>query len=80
MKKPLTLFDNVRNIKRLLFFFYGCLVLLLILDPFVHKHADFPWEAAPNFFAAYGFGCCVGLIFAAKLLRRILKRGEGYYD
>ena len=74
MKKELTVFDNPRNVKLFLLFFYGCLVLLLIIDPFIHKHGEFPWEDAPEFFAAYGFVSCVLLIFIAKLLRRWVKR------
>ncbi len=80
MKKPLKLFDTKKNINKLLIFFYSCLVLLLIIDPFIPKHADFPWEEAPNFFAAYGFGACVMLIFVARILRIFLKRGEDYFD
>ena len=80
MRRELKLFDKKRKINRLLWFFYACLALLLVIDPFIHKHGDFPWEDAPNFFAAYGFVCCVFLIFIAKLLRRGIKRDEDYYE
>ncbi|MGD8513003.1 MAG: hypothetical protein PVG85_03550 [Deltaproteobacteria bacterium] len=75
-EKKMILFDA----KRLLGFFYAFLVVLLIVDFFVHKHADFPWEDAPGFFAAYGFGSCVLLIFIAKACRIFIKRDEDYYD
>lgn len=80
MKKELTFFDKPRNVKRLLAVFYTSLIVLLILDFFVHKHAAFPWEKAGGFFAAYGYVSCVLLIFIAKLLRLIIKRDERYYD
>lgn len=32
-----------------------------------------------GFGAAYGFGCCVLMVFAAKLLGFVLKRPEDYY-
>ena len=80
MKKELTVFDNPRNVKRFLILFYCCLVLLLVIDPFIHKHGEFPWEDAPEFFAAYGFVSCVLLIFIARLLRRWVKRDEDYYE
>ena len=79
MTTELTVFDRPRNVRRLLRCFYAALVLLLVVDPFVHKHAAFPWEAAPGFFAAYGFISCVGLIFIAKGLRRLIRRPEDYY-
>ena len=80
MKKELKIFDKPENVKRLLYIFYASLVVLLVADFFVHKHADFPWEAAPEFFAVYGFVSCVALIFIAKILRKIVKRKENYYD
>ena len=80
MKKELKIFDKPKNVQRLLYIFYASLVVLLIVDFFIHKHADFPWEAATNFFAVYGFVSCVALIFIAKVLRKIVKRKENYYD
>jgi len=43
MKKELTIFDKPKNVKRFLFIFYGCLLALLIIDPFIHKHGEFAW-------------------------------------
>jgi len=80
MKKELKIFDRPENVQRFLVFFYISLAVLLVIDFFIHKHADFPWEGATDFFAAYGFGSCVLLIFIARLLRIFLKRDEDYYD
>ncbi|MFC1859321.1 hypothetical protein ACFL9U_15025 [Thermodesulfobacteriota bacterium] len=80
MKKELRLFDNKKNVKRLLGVFYASLVVLLVVDFFIHKHAGFPWEESPNFFAVYGFASCVVLIFIAKALRLFIKRDESYYE
>jgi hypothetical protein len=80
MKKELKIFDRPENVKRFLGFFYVSLVVLLIVDFIIHKHAQFPWESATDFFAAYGFVSCVGLIFIAKILRIFIKRDEEYYD
>ena len=80
MKKEITLFDNPKNVKRLLNVFYLALAVLLLVDVFIQKHADFPWEGTMNFFAVYGFVSYVALIFIAKLLRRVIRRREDYYD
>ncbi len=80
MKKELRLFDKPKNVKRLLLIFYASLIALLCIDPFIHKHAEFEWEAVPGFFAAYGFISYVLLIFISKLLRKWIMRNENYYD
>jgi len=80
MKKELKIFDKPQNLKRLLGFFYISLVVLLIIDFFIHKHAYFPWEEGTNFYAAYGFVSCVLLIFIAKILRLFIRRYENYYE
>jgi len=80
MKKELKIFDKPENVKRFLGFFYASLVVLLIVDFFIHKHAEFPWESAPEFFAVYGFVSCVLLIFIARLLRIFIKRDENHYE
>jgi hypothetical protein len=80
MKKELKIFDRPQNVRKFLGAFYISLVLLLLGDFFVHKHPEFPWEGAVDFFAVYGFISCVVLIFIAKLLRLFVKRDEHYYD
>ncbi len=80
MKKPLTIFDKPANVKRFLVMFFSSLAVLLIVDLFIPKHGHFPWEDAPDFFAAYGFFACVMLVFIAKLMRIFIKRDEDYYD
>lgn len=75
------LFDNPRNVKILLGCFYASLLVLLIIEWFVHKHPHFGWEAWPEFYAVYGFVACVVLVVAAKyILRPLVKRREDYYD
>jgi hypothetical protein len=49
-------------------------------DLFYDKHVIFPFEDVPAFFGIFGFVVCVGLVLAAKELRKILKRDEDYYD
>jgi hypothetical protein len=80
MKRELKIFDKPRNVKRFLGGFYVSLLILLVIDFFIHKHADFTYEGIPEFYAAYGFVSCVLLIFIAKGLRRLIKRDEDYYD
>ena len=80
MKSRPGLFDNPKNIKRMLYTMYAALVALLIADHFVDHHGHFGWEERPYFFAVYGFVACVAVIFAAKGLRWLLGRREDYYE
>lgn len=80
MKKEITIFDDPKNVRRLVGFFFAVLIFLLVADFFVHKHGHFPFEDMPSFFAAYGFVACVLVIFGSKVLRYFLGRREDYYD
>jgi asparagine N-glycosylation enzyme membrane subunit Stt3 len=74
-------FDKPKNVKGLLKVFYVTLLLLLVIDPFIHKHPYFSWEEMPQFYAVFGFIACVCLVLVAKyILRPIVKRKEDYYD
>ena len=62
-------------------------ILLLALLPewFIHRHAHFEsagiaLDTSPGFFAWYGFLTCAAMVVLAKLLGLWLKRGERYYD
>lgn len=75
------LFDKPQNVQRVLYGLYASLILLLALEPFIHKHPYFSWERWPGFFAIFGFVACVLLVLAAKyILRPLVKREEDYYD
>lgn len=74
------LFDNPQNIKRILYFLYGCCTLLFILDFVIHRHTANSWENLWGFYAIYGFVSCVALVLIAKWMRTFLMRPEDYYD
>ena len=75
------IFDNKKNVQRVLYGLFCTLVLLLALEPFVHKHSYFAWEKWFGFYAIYGFVACVLLVLVAKyVLRPFVKRKEDYYD
>jgi uncharacterized membrane protein len=78
--KELSFLDPPENRKKVIMYLYIALLILFIIDFFIHKHGHFSWETAPEFFAVYGFIAAFILIFIAKVLRLIVKRKEGYYD
>lgn len=73
-------FDRPRNVRRLLYVLYGVCTFLFAADFLLRRHAQHPWDGWPGFYAVYGFVGCVLLVLVAKLLRRVLKRPEDYYD
>lgn len=81
LAEKLGVFDNPRNVQRLLYIFYTCVILLFATDLIYHKHAIFPWEDRFGFYSLYGFVACVILVLVAKyILRPLVMRKENHYD
>ena len=74
------LFDNPRNVKFVVRALVGLCIVLVGLDFIVHRHISHPVEEAFGFYAIYGFVGCVILVLIAKVMRKVLMRGEDYYD
>lgn len=74
------LFDNPKNIKRVLHILYGCCAVLLVFDFVIHRHVTHSWENLWGFYPVYGFVGCVILVFVATWLRTFLMRDENYYE
>ena len=79
-KQKTYLFDNPRNVRRVVRALVGACVILTGLDLVVHRHVSHPWEAMFGFYAVYGFVACVLLVLLAKEMRKLLIRKEDYYD
>ena len=79
-KQKTYLFDNPRNVRRVVLGLVGACVILAGLDLVLHRHVSHPWERMPGFYAVYGFVACVLLVLMAKEMRKLLIRKEDYYD
>ncbi len=66
--------------RRVLYTLYSLCAVLLLADLFYHRHSVHPWDSWWGFYAVYGFVGCVLLVLVARLLRRVVKRPEDYYD
>ena len=78
--EPKDFFDKPENISKMLKVFYAICALLVLADFIVHRHIYHDWENIPAFYAIYGFIGCVVLVLIAKEMRKVLMRGEDYYD
>jgi hypothetical protein len=74
------LFDNPKNVRRVLWGLGIACALALLGDFVIHRHVSHPWEGLWGFYAVYGFVACVLLVLVAKQMRKILMRSEDYYD
>lgn len=74
------LFDEPKNIKRVLHILYGCCAILVILDFVIHRHISHSWENLWGFYPLYGFIGCVILVIVATWMRTFLMRDEDYYE
>lgn len=68
---------NVTKVYRAVWIVCG---LLLVAEPFVHKHGELAFEDWFGFHGWFGFVACVALVLAAKLMRKVVMRPEDYYD
>lgn len=71
--------DNGK-LRRVLYGLYACCAALMLIDLLYHRHSLHPWDSWRGFYAVYGFVGCVSLVLIAKLLRKLVKRPEDYYD
>ena len=79
------LFDQPRNVRRLIRIFFVLCALLLGLELLFHRHLNFaegvfPVEGWFGFYAIYGFVACVLLVLTATQMRKVLMRREDYYQ
>lgn len=79
IEKP-NFFEKPENISLMLKIFYGCCVLLVVLDFVINRYTYHPLENLWAFYPIYGFLGCVVLVFVAKWMRLFLMRDEDYYD
>ena len=78
--EPLGMWDKKSSVDRLLYVFYTCCVILVVLDVVIHRHIYHSWEGLFGFHAWYGFAACWILVVIAKQMRRVLMRPEDHYD
>lgn len=72
--------DDPSHVKWLLRIFYGACAILFAIDFFFHRHVEHPLEGWWGFYPLYGFISCTLLVLAAKEMRKVLIRGDDYYD
>ena len=78
--EPASMWDKKENVDRLLYVFYACLVILVLLEFPIHRHIYHSWENLFGFHAWYGFAACWILVVIAKQMRRVLMKAEDYYE
>ncbi len=73
-------FDDPKNVRRVVRALFAACVVLALADLVVHRHVVHPLEELFGFYAFYGFVACVVLVLLAKEMRKLLMRNEDYYD
>jgi hypothetical protein len=79
MEEKKHIWDDYKNVKRLLAVFFTICGLLLATDFFIHRHVELEAEQIFGFYAFFGLIGSLFLVLSAKELRRILMRKEDYY-
>lgn len=79
-KKEFDYFDRPQVKRKLWILLWGVCGLTIIPDLFTHRHPHFGFDGFIGFYALFGFVTCAVLILLAKLIGRVLKVKEDYYD
>lgn len=79
-KKEFDYFDRPQVKRKLWILLWGVCGLTIIPDLFTHRHPHFGFDGFIGFYALFGFVTCAVLILLAKLIGRVLKVREDYYD
>lgn len=74
------MFDNPKNVKRVIWGLLIASMALFAADFLVPRKVEFPWESIFGFYGIYGFVACVLLVVLAKGMRKIIMRKDDYYD
>lgn len=72
--------DDERNVRKIVSAVYAICGVLLVIDPFVHKHGYFEIEHVWGIYGVFGLVGCGFLVLAAKEMRRIIMMPEDYWD
>ena len=74
------LFDDGRNVRRVLWLFYAACAAVLGAELIVDRHAGHPWDGLFGFYALFGFLAYALLVVLAEGLRHLVSRRPDYYD
>ena len=69
-----------KSVRRLWIGFCIVLLLTVLLDLFVTQYEHFGIDDEFGFYAWYGFLACAAMVVVAKLLGKLMKRPDDYYD
>jgi len=72
--------DQPKNINKIVYLLYAACAALFLLEFVYHKHGHFQFEQWIGFYAWFGFFAYISIVMGAKLLRKLIKRSEDYYD
>jgi hypothetical protein len=79
-KKEFDYFDRPPVRRALWILLFVVCALTVVPDLFTHRHPHFGFDGFVGFYAVFGFAACAVLILLAKLIGKILKVEENYYD
>ena len=72
--------DDRRNVNKIIYGLGAVWAVLLAADLFPYKHhLHFGFERSIGFYVMYGFFSSVGLVLAAKVLRKVVMRDKDHY-
>lgn len=79
-RKEFDFFDHPKVRRALWILLYAVCGVSILPDFFTHRHPHFGFDGFVGFYAVFGFAACAVLILLAKVIGKVLKVKEDYYD
>ena len=71
--------DHRKNVDKIYWGIVGVCAVLMVIEPFYHKHAYLGFEDSFGFYGWFGFVASMGLFLLARQIRVLLARPEDFY-
>ncbi|PPR11865.1 MAG: hypothetical protein CFH41_00741 [Alphaproteobacteria bacterium MarineAlpha11_Bin1] len=72
--------DDRKNVDKIYWGIVGICAVLMVIEPFYHKHAYLGFEDSFGFYGWFGFLASIGLFLIARQLSILLSRPEDFYN
>lgn len=72
--------DDSKNVDKIFWTLIGICAVLIVVEPFYHKHPYLGFDGMFGFYAFFGFLAALILVFLGRFISLLLARKDDFYD